>query len=1278
MDEDQEVQRDNANNTQASSLMFTLHGLMVIKELFENRTLPPHFVEYFPRFGNHVGSLIANDRRMEFVIQNTTYRSAKISKPKNPDSYYVDLDDLEEGEALLEAISALKEVSPVKLAKHHIFTVFFIMQNIDVIGTDETLYDAFTTGNTEWNSVDPNDEALAAICEAVVDKSLTRLFMAFKKFLVRTSITSNQNDIEDAYLKPLREKDFEKLNQQPLIGFFQYESPELPGVVLPSAYHELFDGNRDEHIELRENMIEFLTEEHDMDVTKTNLQAKLDMINPYKCTTVKLDDEPTIGIPFAEYTFANAGMFRHFREGYCYTGTYLATMIVGNRGNLDLKGLAVTPELKKEIVSFIASYLVGPGLAEQSDILLYLSHYTPHEHEILHRAIDMVGNGPLDTTKNRIIEEDANFTKEELVVLFRALLDHFSKEMEMKSVYVIMKYSANTIFEILGLLGYIMLSDDVTVGDNANGRNFHISQYCTGILLDVFDKCQKIHIKEGTLYDELMKVTFHNESLKSLLNDLSSTCIHGMGRRFISFYLNAYKASRSFVEDLIACRKRNKDLAVADLGPEDASMHLLAPWKVVDSDKNEYEYDDDAYVQQVEKAFALLPMFIELPATVAQDIGYKFLTCVNYEFVPAASGYVKHPLNKYAIVGGFRDDGIFHWIVNMDGSTCFKSGGDENSPLFYMDPHGGPVSVSPKDYVSPQTFDKIFRAMMHDKKDKDMLFKRLQHIPYVFQKDRKAMFAAFANFTLHMCRFMSHRTSTNEQWKMHYANILQRFGYDEYLFEPIFPKYIAACTEEGTLWSNALQLEDPNASVRIESPKFVGSLENFLSLPYKVNDENEVIVTDVRGGDLTKAYQQCKLLGRILNPSKPLSNGEQRYEELFSTLEGYMTLVYRQGSELRQNVFRSVEISYNGQTIGLSNPNEANAFITKVKSANPQDAATLLSLWKRLQTIDVVNAPMVIVDLFVDYASGPSKFSSIIENVLVQLIHICISLQLLSYAYFLALLPINDPMYASLQQTEYYTKTQYVIDELIPNIMAWKSRTEPTQKLVLDLIKNYHRLTIDIYCFALNPEYNPSVYNSTELSFQTLSEEHPLLYKLRRESALLGTRKQRESDLHMVTGRTIDVMPTMYERYDFTLPFLQNTFVYNNVIDGKSVLEHGDYQDSLPTRFNYLLRSETLENHSRKFVGFAQFEKIMNHILAGDPGKVVIEDKTIVEYYLEKYNEDAKVNKWKEYTSTQEILTELIINVITPLEGVNMYTSKLENYLTNLLAELLTSTIDAS
>lgn len=1255
------------------TLTFSLRGLMILKELFDKGTLSSQFVQYFPTFGRHMGSLIPNDRRSEFIIQDTKYYAANITKPKNPGAYYVDEgDDIEKGEAMFEAIEALKEISPVKLAKHHIFTVFFIMQNVDIGGTNETLYDAFTTGKTDWDTIDPEDDAVAEICKAVVDKSMTHLFVAFKKFLIQVRVTTqHQEENENKYLVPLKAKDYDALNEQTLKGFFQYESPELPGMVLPSAYHKLFD---EDSSELRKNMMEYLNEVHSMETTEDNLQMKMDMINPYKCTTVKVDDEPPLGVPFVDYTFENAGSFRHFREGYCYTATYLASMIVGNRGKLDLKGLVITTELQSEIVSFLASYFVGPGRSEQRDILAYIDGYVPYEKEILQKAIDAVQSGPKDTTKQKVTDNKSTFVKEELVVLFDALVNHFGRLIEMNSVYIIMKYSANTIFEMLGLIGYIMLSDDVTVGSDANDRKFHISQYCTGVLLDVFDKCQKIPIVGGeSLYDELMKVSFHNESLKSLLNDLSSTCIHGMGRRFMAFYLNAYKASRSFIEDVIACRNKNKDSDINALSPEDAAMYLLAPWKVMDEDNNEYEYDDDAYVEQVQKMFALLPMLIELPPTVVRDTGYRYLTCVKYEFTPATQGYKKHPLNQYAVVGGFKDNGLFHWIMNLDGSRSFLLN-EELTSAAYMNLHAQNIEISQKFNVDSSIYSIIHKAVVQND-----LLKHLQHIPYQFQKDRKAMFTVFANFTLHMCRFMTHRVTQDQGWKEHYENIWKKFGYDEYLYEPIFPKYIAASTENGTLWNDALSIDAPNQTSILDNPKFVGSLESFLSLSYKLDDNKQIVVSNVRGGDLTKAYQYSKLVGRILTPSKPLTNGIEGQEERFSILERYMTLIYGQSSELRQSIFRSITFSFKDHTIRLSDPNNAEGIIRKLEEESPEDAAKLLHLWKILQTIDVVNAPKKVMDLVTAYEGlkKENALTSVMKDVLYQIVNICISLQILSYTYFLALLPINDPVYRPLRRKPFYEDAQNIMRKWINTVQAWSPDTV-TKKVISDLLQNYYLFTIDTYCFALNPEYNPIVYSSTELSFHRMSEEYQLIHSLHQEFERVGVNKQTSSDIHMITGRTVERAPNMYEKYDYTLPFLQDTFVYNqkDAKDGKSVIEKGDYQDSLPTRFSYFLRGEMVDIHKHKFVGFSQFEKIMLHILDGEPNKVIIEDKLIIEDYLEKYNETAKIKRWANFTSTQEILLELIINVIAPNKDMShMYVSRMENYFTNLLAELLTSTI---
>jgi hypothetical protein len=116
-------------------------------------------------------------------------------------------------------------------------------------------------------------------------------------------------------------------------------------------------------------------------------------------------------------------------------------------------------------------------------------------------------------------------------------IDHRHEE-TYKAIKNIYKYSANTLLELIGLFGYLCGVDDsfVTEEVNVGNNTFKIASKCIEKILHFSDKLKEI----PELNKIFNTIKFGGNTIASILESTTNTCIHGVGYNSMRFYLSFY------------------------------------------------------------------------------------------------------------------------------------------------------------------------------------------------------------------------------------------------------------------------------------------------------------------------------------------------------------------------------------------------------------------------------------------------------------------------------------------------------------------------------------------------------------------------------------------------------------------------------------------------------------------------------------------------------------------------------------------------------------------
>lgn len=366
----------------------------------------------------------------------------------------------------------------------------------------------------------------------------------------------------------------------------------------------------------------------------------LNNCNPNRCTSVREDDD-VMGTPFVEYNMGQINEIYNIDYSYCFSIPYLTAALLGTRGRLApvLKGALRYTTLKHydDLSMYMANYYMLNQDKIQEDIDSMLGSFTESEKGILKLFKFSDGKQVFEgkytlsdkiNIKNTNVNVKANYLL--LRDFFNFMLYDFDKQAALLGLADMYVKTNGLILDIIGYVGYICLSDNVTGGAD-------VSDFLSaGPVLQKF--LEFINVNKDT-FTGLENFKSNGDSLGQIIKDIPSTCIHGIGLRMLAFYLGCF----TMLGDLFKSKQNNNEF-MKDL--------IYKP-------TDDYELSKDE-LDELSKELLKESPFFKIIQNKAGEV--RYYTAVHDEFdaklVPNAKAY--HIME-------FKHDGTCgQWIGRMD------------------------------------------------------------------------------------------------------------------------------------------------------------------------------------------------------------------------------------------------------------------------------------------------------------------------------------------------------------------------------------------------------------------------------------------------------------------------------------------------------------------------------------------------------------------------------------------------------------------------------------
>jgi hypothetical protein len=338
--------------------------------------------------------------------------------------------------------------------------------------------------------------------------------------------------------------------------------------------------------------------------------------NPNQCTRLAFD---VISMePFSKLKFKDAYTFIHL-DGYCFSIAALGPQIIIQNGHLRHGTVKIN---------------LSPF---DIDHITYLLHKYREKHQL-----EFDGYIEATSSKNEYItiKNDSDKFK----TFFRDYLEgKVASNINYNCIKTIVFESSNTLIDLIGLTGYILLGDNA-IGHESESNRFEIGTSCIGELNHVY------HSLPPSLHKSFKELEFDGVKFIDIIQSSQSSCIHGVGYRCLKFYLAAYEAVQFYK---------------TRLHEEVKNMKVLLPWKNEDHQN---------------LVLKLIACFIELPKPFDTSNTYiKYLSCDKMDMTSKSD---EETLNCEYLVRGFTN----HYSPKFIGYIVFNQFGsyDENEDLIKL------------------------------------------------------------------------------------------------------------------------------------------------------------------------------------------------------------------------------------------------------------------------------------------------------------------------------------------------------------------------------------------------------------------------------------------------------------------------------------------------------------------------------------------------------------------------------------------------------------------
>lgn len=750
-------------------------------------------------------------------------------------------------------------------------------------------------------------------------------------------------------------------------------------------------------------------------------EKNLSTFETLKCTEVR--EDILTGIEFAELTINELHTFINYRDkGYCYTYDYIALKMINERSKPKLD-IEIPYEALADLLAKYYAYAASTDSLD--DFLRAYDEMRNNYKDAITDKLVLINKTDIETlrTPNQPNPQEVPELFTKIYNVFKYILnpdDGLAKAIEQEDITKLCKSSIGTIFDLIGLFGYTLFSDDITVGDNADASKFSIAKNCSLILLDLFEKLNDLGLKEKLLEIRFKYTNMSGEqttSIGTVLGKMQNTCIHGVGNEAMRYFFLALKVKNRYINSL----KENISKA------EVAVLTELKDYGYSKESTLETQADQKAAIEFLNDTFRD-PPFIKTTPREITNTQFAYLTCIRQDKM-----HNYNPLACRYNVIGYTIDGEFSYLCEISSTMTYVKDQNPNSALDFLNKSGNftiGTHSQCKDYAKGEIFTNFLQT--HRNYLREMI-----KISYVFQKNRVPLFKVYKEYVLNICTVMSNKIKAKAQDqaqdqtrakfltklynKTQYDVInMEDTGYPvKYLtgivIEDTEPKYRGHLYGNTTLTddkinANAANSANANANGIKNNPKYyVTTLDNIANLKY-VPDENQekkaIIKLPETGQDITRPFHYAKLLASMLYPDmyfqectirissnyKVFAEHVQRKWALF---ESYYHNVNGQSSQFRQLMFSSLTFKYKTQSydktktkgqfsrmkfkidnisgveelvdamIASDSTNLNTLIITPVNSPpQPNLKAKLISdleaMFDYFETIDAINAPIIL------------------------------------------------------------------------------------------------------------------------------------------------------------------------------------------------------------------------------------------------------------------------------------------------------------------------------
>ena len=826
-----------------------------------------------------------------------------------------------------------------KINKPEICFLAYILQNIK--NGQEVLYSGFVNSISQPENMIYKDfitKLVDPICMHDYDKFITAL--------QNVEFPTNEAKKKIDFMKDQLQGDYEKIKWDSIriVDLFHVYDGVFK-VNKPSILTTVYDGETEKQIYL--NLAKFLIEkkiDSTLNITNTtnlknNVIKILTEYNPTKCTYIThdqpdMDYDSNISTLYTDYTMNQIDDFLNFKNGYCLPIDYMAISVLSNKGTIVYKNTPVTfnkDETKKLVTAIVRYYqknkyfqqdffnvLCQKYSTKEIDTLLGGSTYLKDIQERISEVMDFKNSVEvaLKEEDNSVKESERIKLQKGIRTIINKLADilfvnnnavstglngfmdtiyttllsgEFANKMQETNIATLFEYTSNTIFELIGLLGYTYFSDMLT---NMGDDGFKIGEFCTGKILDVKNKLSEIKITENeNLSTILSGIKFKSEGIDDILGNIGKICTHGVGKMCIRFYLQCYEAFVKNTSNLIEkCKNTTR-----------ANASKLYPLPTERCDEM-HEY------------FKLAPFVVKVPEQIEKHTGIRYLTCLPHD-----DDILVHnnPYKHSHLVSGFTSDlsKFYHLFHIRENSLHNVLDADISIMLLGIKKRYEVVSYTDSYYDSPDMVQK--RGMIanyYGQNSDELLY--LVRIPCIFGKNRIQRFSAYCDFTLNTCKVMTANLNTNNEIHLSIANFVKNKTIEDVIMcteIQQIPKYVVVIQyneppKKANKHTNSDFVTNTDyANEKNNTKYFVTSLETLVSFPYSIDYEGPekklkaVVKTPNTRKDITNVYQYYKLVSEVLQ-TDAFEKIHQNDKKLFQYFEDYYLSVVNQPIQL-QSIF---------------------------------------------------------------------------------------------------------------------------------------------------------------------------------------------------------------------------------------------------------------------------------------------------------------------------------------------------------------------------------------